>query len=340
MWLSVQICGETIQIAASIRNVKGVHCNQNQNKNIMNIPAIAVHGGSGAISESIRDPKISKPYLNALQEALDNGFTKLKNESPALEAVAKAVCVLEDCDLFNAGKGSVFTAKGEHEMDAAVMDGKNLDAGAVAGIQGVKNPVLLAKDILENTDYVLLAGSEAMEYARQLEFECMPSSYFFTQHRYDQWNEIKGSGEVKLDHSSGDDQHGTVGAVAVDSKGNVAAATSTGGMTNKAWGRVGDSPLIGAGTYANNNTCAVSCTGYGEYFIRGVVAYDVSSRMEYGGMSLEQASGEAINKQLKEMGGEGGLIAVDPAGNITLPFISKGMYRGMKNDRHTFTQIL
>ncbi len=306
----------------------------------MIIPAIAVHGGSGAISPDIRNPEIKKFYLDALQEALDKSFALLKNGSPALEAVTKAVCVLEDCDLFNAGKGSVFTAKGEHEMDAVVMDGKNLEAGAVAGIRGVKNPVLFAKDILQNMEFVFLAGDEAMEYARQQDIEFMPSSYFFTQHRYEQWNEIKGSGKVKLDHSSGNDQHGTVGAVAVDSKGNLAAATSTGGMTNKAWGRVGDSPLIGAGTYANNNTCAVSCTGIGEYFIRSVAAYDVSCRMAYGGMNLKRAAGEVIKKQLKRMGGEGGLIAIDPAGNIAMPFISEGMYRGMKSDRNSFIQIL
>jgi beta-aspartyl-peptidase (threonine type) len=307
----------------------------------MNIPAIAVHGGSGAIPSSIQNSKVKKRYLDALQEALDIGFSLLKDGSSAREVVTKAVCVLEDCDLFNAGKGSVFTAKGKHEMDAAVMDGKSLKAGAVAGIQEVKNPVLLANDVLENTPYVFLIGKEAMEYAHKRNFEFMPDSYFFTQYRYDQWQDVKGSGAVKLDHSAdADPKFGTVGAVAVDGKGNVAAATSTGGMTNKAWGRVGDSPVIGAGTYANNKTCAVSCTGHGEYFIRGVLAYDVSCRMEYGTMSLEKAASEVVSNRLKKMGGEGGLIAIDPKGNIAMPFISEGMYRGMKNERQTVTQIL
>lgn len=307
----------------------------------MNIPAIAVHGGSGTIASSIEDPKIKKNYLDALQEALEAGFSLLKSDGTALESVTKAVTVLEDCELFNAGKGSVFTSKGDHEMDAAIMDGKTLNAGAVAGIKGIKNPVLFADDIMKNTPFVFLAGSEAMEYARRQEYELLPDSYFFTQLRYDQWTSLRGSGEVQLDHSA-DNGHkfGTVGAVAVDSEGNLAAATSTGGMTNKAWGRVGDSPLIGAGTYANNKTCAVSCTGHGEYFIRGVVAYDVSCLMEYGGMNLEQATNEAIFTRMKNLGGEGGLIAVDAQGNISLPFNTEGMYRGMKNDRQTMTQIL
>lgn len=276
-----------------------------------------------------------------MREALDAGFSLLMDDSSALEAVTKSVCILEDCELFNAGKGSVFTAKGNHEMDAAVMEGKNLNAGAIAGIQGIKNPVLLANDVMKKTDFVFLAGNEAMEFARHQNYELLPDSYFFTQLRYDQWTNVRGSGEVKLDHSADEDPHfGTVGAVAVDSEGNVAAATSTGGMTNKAWGRIGDSPLIGVGTYANNKTCAVSCTGYGEYFIRGVVAYDVSCLMEYKGMSLEQAAKEVIFKRLKKLGGEGGLIAVDAFGNICMPFNTEGMYRGMKNQQHTFTQIL
>lgn len=306
----------------------------------MKIPAIAVHGGSGAIPTSIKNPEIKKEYMDALGEALDTGFTLLKKGNSSLEAAIKAVCSLENCDLFNAGRGSVFTAKGEHEMDAAVMEGKNLNAGAVAGIQGIKNPVVLAGDVMQNTSHVFLVGNEAMEYARERDFEIMPPSYFFTQYRYDQWQKIKGSGEVRLDHSSGDDSgFGTVGAVAVDNKENVAAATSTGGMTNKAWGRVGDSPMIGAGTYANNETCAVSCTGHGEYFIRGVAAYDVSSRIEYGGMNLEQAAEKVVHERVKNMGGEGGLIAVDARGNISMPFSSRGMYRGVKKDGQRITQV-
>lgn len=307
----------------------------------MKIPALAIHGGSGTAPSSIKDKKITKIYLEALQEALDAGFNLLKKDYSALECVAKAVSVLEDCELYNAGKGSVFTADGEHEMDAALMDGKTLKAGAVAGVKGIKNPVMLANDILHNTPFVFLAGSKALEYAQQQGYKIYPPSYFYTQYRYDQWQEVRGSGEVKLDHSDGDSsKFGTVGAVAVDSEGNLAAATSTGGMTNKEWGRIGDSPLIGAGTYANNKTCAVSCTGYGEYFIRGVVAYDVSCRMDYGGLSLEQATHEVIHKHLRDLGGEGGLIAIDSQGNISMPFNTEGMYRGMINEDNSSTQIL
>ncbi len=307
----------------------------------MSIPSIVVHGGSGEIPASIRKTDVKMKYLDAMKSALDEGYGMLKNGASALEGVMMAVQILEDCELFNAGKGSVFTVKGEHEMDAAVMDGKNLEAGAVAGVQGIKNPVRLAGDIMEHSPYVFLAGREAEEYARRREFEFMPASYFHTEFRANQWKKTRGSGEMQLDHSSDDDdQQGTVGSVAVDEKGNLAVATSTGGMTNKAWGRIGDSPLIGAGTYANNKTCAVSCTGHGEYFIRGVIAYDVSCRMEYGEASLEEAAEKAINDRLKNLGGEGGLIAVDARGNIAMPFNSEGMYRGMKNEHRTFTQIL
>jgi L-asparaginase / beta-aspartyl-peptidase len=305
----------------------------------MKIPAIAVHGGSGTIVFSAADTALKNRYLEALTLALDVGFDTLKRGSSATECVCKAVMVLEDCDLFNAGKGSVFTAKGQHEMDAAIMDGNTLKAGAVAGLRGVKNPVIVACDVLQNTPYVMLAGEEAIAYARQKGFIFEPDTYFYTQLRYDQWQEIRGGGEMKLDHSGEGAKFGTVGAVAVDVEGNVAAATSTGGMTNKAWGRVGDSPLIGAGTYANNNTCAVSCTGHGEYFIRGVAAYDVSCRMEYGGKDLNQAANEVIHNSLKKAGGEGGLIAIDSSGTIYMPFNTPGMYRGMKNKTDSFTGI-
>lgn len=306
----------------------------------MKIPAIAIHGGSGTIAFNAEDPELKKQYLEALNNALDEGFKMLKDGASASESVCKAVRVLEDCDLFNAGKGSVFTAMGQHEMDAALMDGKTLKAGSVAGLQGVKNPILVAYDVLQNTPFVMIAGEEATEYARQKDFKFEKDSYFFTQLRYDQWQQIKGDGEMKLDHSGEGAKFGTVGAVAVDAEGNVAAATSTGGMTNKAWGRVGDSPLIGSGTYANNKTCAISCTGHGEYFIRGVVAYDVSCLMEYSGMNLKEAANKVIHEKMKHMGGEGGLISVDSLGNICMPFNTEGMYRGMKNKTESFTQIL
>lgn len=306
----------------------------------MKLPAIAIHGGSGTIAFNTSDPELKKQYLNALKKALDEGFEMLSDGCSAMESVCKAVTVLEDCALFNAGKGSVFTAKGQHEMDAAIMDGKTLKAGAVAGLRGVKNPVLVAYDVLQHTPFAMIAGEEAIKYARQKDFKFEPDSYFYSQLRYNQWQELRGSGEVKLDHSGEGAKFGTVGAVAVDVEGNVAAATSTGGMTNKTWGRVGDSPLIGAGTYANNKTCAISCTGHGEYFIRGVVAYDLSCMIEYGGKNLKEASDKIIHEKLKKMGGEGGLIAVDSSGNICMPFNTEGMYRGMKNRTHSFTQIL
>ena len=305
----------------------------------MKLPAIAIHGGSGTISFDENDSVSKKYYLDALNNALDEGYKLLIDGHSASECVSKTVMTLEDCDLFNAGKGSVFTAKGEHEMDAAIMDGATQKAGAVAGLRGVKNPILVAYDVLQNTPFFMITGEEAIAYARHKNFKFEEDSYFFTQLRYDQWQEIKGDGEMKLDHSGEGAKFGTVGAVAVDDNGNVAAATSTGGMTNKSWGRVGDSPLIGAGTYANNKTCAVSCTGHGEYFIRGVVAYDVACRMEYCNESLEQAANEVIYKKLKKMGGEGGLIAIDSSGNICMPFNTKGMYRGMKNKSKIITRI-
>lgn len=305
----------------------------------MKIPAIAIHGGSGTITFDANDSELKKRYLNALDSTLDDVYEMLSGGYSATECVSKAVSIMEDCDLFNAGKGSVFTANGNHEMDAAIMNGETLEAGAVAGLQGVKNPVLVAYDVLQNTPFVMIAGEEAIEYARHKNFKLEADSYFYTQLRYDQWQEIKGDDEMKLDHSGEGAKFGTVGAVAVDVNGTVAAATSTGGMTNKAWGRVGDSPLIGSGTYANNKTCAISCTGHGEYFIRGVVAYDVSCQMEYGGKSLKQSAHDVIYKKLKRMGGEGGLIAVDSSGNICMPFNTKGMYRGMKNEAQTITRI-
>ncbi|MEX2351361.1 MAG: isoaspartyl peptidase/L-asparaginase [Balneolaceae bacterium] len=306
----------------------------------MKIPAIAIHGGSGKIASYAIDPESEKQYLIALDNVLNEGFKMLTDGYPATECVCKVVMTLEDCELFNAGKGSVFTERGQHEMDAAIMDGKTLEAGAVAGLKGIKNPILVAYDVLQNTPFVMIAGEAAIEYARKRDFKFEKDSYFFNQLRYDQWKGIQGDEKMKLDHSGDGGKLGTVGAVAVDIEGNVAAATSTGGMTNKASGRVGDSPIIGAGTYANNYTCAISCTGHGEYFIRGVTAYDVSCRIEYGGMNLTQAANEVIHVKLKKSGGEGGLIAVDSLGNICMPFNTEGMYRGMKNKLDMFTRIL
>ncbi|REJ82311.1 MAG: isoaspartyl peptidase/L-asparaginase [Bacteroidetes bacterium] len=290
---------------------------------------IAIHGGAGTILKSLMTAEKEKLYKVALQDALDQGIKILRNGGSALDAVVHATSVLEDCPLFNAGKGSVFTHDGGHEMDASVMNGSDLKAGAVAGVRNIKNPVLHAKAVMNHSEHVFLFGAGAEEFARKERIEFESDEYFFEKCRYDQLLEIRDSDQVRLDHSN--TKFGTVGAVARDVGGNLAAATSTGGMTNKRYGRVGDSPIIGAGTYANNNTCAVSCTGHGEYFIRSVVAYDVSCLMEYKGMTLQQACDEVVMKKLKNMDGEGGLIAIDKLANCSMVFNSEGMYRGFQD---------
>ena len=297
----------------------------------MNNFSIAIHGGAGTLVKGMMTPEKELQYKTALKTALDKGYKLLANGKSALDAVEEAVKILEDCPLFNAGKGSVFTAKGTHEMDASIMDGKTLKAGAVSLVTGIKNPVCLAKDVMEKSEHVFLAGEGAMRFAKEHDYKIEAPEYFYDEFRYQQWQDIKGSDSFQLDHSiKKDSKFGTVGAVACDQNGNIAAATSTGGMTNKKWGRVGDSPMIGAGNYANNKTCAVSCTGSGEFFIRGVVAYDVSCLMEHKGLSLEEASNEVINKRILEINGDGGLIAVDSKGNIAMPFNTEGMYRACK----------
>lgn len=297
---------------------------------------MAIHGGAGTLLKEYMTPEKEKAYTTALDEALSAGFSVLEDGGSATDAVVAAVCVVEDSPLFNAGRGSVFTHKGAHEMDAAVMEGKNRLAGAVALITGIRNPVLLARDVMEKSGHVFLAGEGAMSFAESLGYTVLPESYFYDELRYRQWQEIKGTTSYKLDHSDpADSKFGTVGAVACDKNGNLAAATSTGGMTNKRWGRIGDSPVIGAGTYAHNLTCAVSCTGSGEYFIRGVAAYEVSALMEFKGLKLGEAADEVILRRLKETGGDGGLIAVDRHGNIAMPFNTEGMYRAYKKKDST-----
>ncbi len=286
--------------------------------------ALAIHGGAGTILRSEMTPEKEKAHEEALLVALQAGKAILKEGGAALDAVEAAVRELEDCEYFNAGRGSVFTHEGRHEMDASIMCGKTLNAGAVAMVQGVKNPISLARRVMEATEHVLLCGPGARQFAREQGLEEAPPEYFFSEFRHRQLENARARGKAQLDHSQ---KYGTVGAVACDKRGHIAAATSTGGLTNKKYGRVGDSPIIGAGTYANNQTCAVSCTGYGEYFLRGVVAYDVSCLMEYRGMGLEEAAHHAIHHRQLALGGDGGLIAVDARGNIALPFNSAGMYR-------------
>jgi beta-aspartyl-peptidase (threonine type) len=297
----------------------------------MSKTAIAIHGGAGTLVKGMMTPEKEAEYKSALQEALDAGSKVLDSNGSALDAVEAAVKSLEDCHLFNAGKGSVFTATESHEMDASIMDGKELNAGAVSLISGIKNPVSLAKDVMTKSGHVFLAGEGALQFANKEGYEMMPPSYFYDEFRHNQWLEIKDSESFQLDHATKkDSKFGTVGAVACDSLGNLAAATSTGGMTNKKYGRVGDSPMIGAGNYANNETCAVSCTGSGEFFIRGVVAYDVSALIEHKDMTVKDASEEVIHRRITKINGDGGLIAIDAQGNVAMPFNTEGMYRAAK----------
>jgi L-asparaginase / beta-aspartyl-peptidase len=301
----------------------------------MNKFSIAIHGGAGTILQSLMNDELEKAYRSGLQLALDAGYAVLEKGGSSLDAVLQATIVLEDNILFNAGKGSVFTNKGLHEMDAAIMEGKNLMAGAVAGVTKVKNPVELAYKVITNSNHVLLCGAGADEFAAEQKVEEENNDYFFSDFRYKQWQDIRETDEYALDHSTaketGEKKFGTVGAVACDKDGNIAAATSTGGMTNKKYGRVGDTPLIGCGTYANNKTCAISATGHGELFIKAVAAYDVSCLMEYKGLSLHDAMDIVVNDKLVKINGEGGMIGVDAKGNVAMLFNSEGMYRGMKS---------
>lgn len=294
---------------------------------------IAIHGGAGTILRSLMTPEKEALYIKGLTQAIEAGNNILEKGGTSLDAVEAAVVSLENFPLFNAGKGSVFTNKGTHEMDASIMDGATLEAGAVSGISNVQNPVSLARMIKEKSGHVFLSGPDAEVFAKEMNLPFQSDDYFYEEGRFKQWQEVKDTEGYQLDHTikNGEGKKfGTVGAVALDKFGNIAAATSTGGMTNKRYGRVGDSPMIGAGTYANNQTCAISCTGHGEYFIRAVVAYDISCLMEYKGMSLKQACDFVVKDKLVKFGGEGGLVAIDTQGNIELPFNSEGMYRAWK----------
>ncbi|HEX8474611.1 MAG TPA: isoaspartyl peptidase/L-asparaginase [Pyrinomonadaceae bacterium] len=288
--------------------------------------ALAIHGGAGTIRRAEMSAAREAAFRDGLRRALERGWETLTGGGAALDAVEATVRVMEDDPLFNAGRGAVFTHDAVHEMDAAIMSGKDLRAGAVAAVGSIKNPVTLARRVMEETEHVLLCGVGAEEFARLSGCETASPEYFFTEFRHAQLLEAQREGEVRLDHTPVK-KFGTVGAVACDSRGNLAAATSTGGMTNKRFGRIGDSALIGAGTYADNQTCAISCTGHGEFFIRAVAAYDVVCLMKYKGLTLAEAAERVVGQTLREMGGEGGLVAVDRSGNIALPFNSEGMYR-------------
>lgn len=302
--------------------------------------AIVIHGGAGTILRKNMTPEREAEYRKILEKAIKTGYTILKDGGSGLDAVQKTINVMEDSPLFNAGKGAVFTNDGKNELDASIMEGKTLNAGAVAGVTTVKNPVNLARAVMERSEHVMLAREGAETFAEEQGLEIVDPSYFYTEPRMKALERIKDKEKTELDHDGKtafydpaikDTKFGTVGCVALDKNGNLAAATSTGGMTNKRWGRIGDSPIIGAGTYANNRTCAVSSTGWGEFFIRGMVAYDISALMEYKGMSLQEAAKEVIQKKLPELGGIGGIIAVDHLGNMTMEFNTAGMYRASMN---------
>ncbi|HEY1031130.1 MAG TPA: isoaspartyl peptidase/L-asparaginase [Flavipsychrobacter sp.] len=302
---------------------------------------LVIHGGAGNITPAMMNSEQEREYDNGLNAALDKGYGILKQGGSSVDAVVAAITELENNPIFNAGRGSVFTKKGLHEMDAALMNGKTLEAGAVAGVRNIKNPITLAREVMLHSGHVFLSGSGAAEFALSRGIEQAKDDYFFNKQRYEQWVKIRDSDFTQLDHegdnlkgpaaANPDYKFGTVGAVACDEHGNIAGGTSTGGMTNKRFGRIGDSPVIGAGTYANNNTCAISCTGHGEFFLRAVVAYDVSCLMEYKGLSLKEACDVVIKDKLVKMGGEGGLIAVNAKGEHNFCFNSAGMYRGMRN---------
>ena len=279
--------------------------------------AIVIHGGAGTILKKNMSDEKERLYKEKLKEAISIGYQILKDGGSSLDAVEQTILILENSPLFNAGKGAVFTHDMKNELDASIMDGSNLNAGAVAGVTIIKNPIKAARAVMEESEHVLLAGKGAESFAIAQNIDTVNPSYFYTK---------KSANSLK--RSIENEKHGTVGCVALDINGNLAAGTSTGGMTNKKWGRIGDSPIIGAGTYANNKTCAVSCTGWGEFYIRGVVAHAISAMMEYGGLSLKEAAQKVVHEKLTQLGGTGGIIAIDQKGNIVMEFNTKGMYRG------------
>lgn len=289
---------------------------QEENKTTPKEWALVIHGGAGVITRDLMTPEMDSAYRTVLNEAIITGSKILAEGGTALDAVEKTIHLMEDSPLFNAGKGSVFTNEGINEMDAAIMDGSDLNAGSVAGLKSIKNPISAARAVMERSVHVMLSGDGAAKFAVQQGLEQVDPSYFYTERRYNQ-----------LTDAISREKNGTVGCCALDKGGNLAAGTSTGGMTNKRYNRIGDAPIIGAGTYANNSTCAVSATGHGEYFIRWTVAHDISALMEYNNLSLDEAADRVINHKLAEAGGTGGVVGVDRYGNIAMPFNTEGMFR-------------
>ncbi len=302
---------------------------------------LVIHGGAGTILKKNLTPELEAQYKETLKKAANKGYEILKNGGTSLDAVEQTIHILENSPLFNAGKGAVFANNEKNELDASIMEGKTLNAGAVAGVTNLKNPISAARKVMENSNHVLLARKGAEEFAASQGLEVVDTSYFFTEKRYKSLQKAKNRNikdkAASLDPFIKDYKYGTVGCVALDKNGNLAAGTSTGGMTNKKWSRIGDSPIIGAGTYANNKTCAVSGTGHGEYFIRAAVAHDISALMEYKGLSLQEAAKEVVQNKLKNMGGDGGIIAIDAKGNLVAEFNTPGMYRAMVDENGNIT---
>ena len=304
--------------------------------------AIIIHGGAGTILKKNMTPEKEKAYQTKLEEAIKVGHTILKNGGTSQEAVVKTIQVMEESPLFNAGKGAVFTHEETNELDASFMDGKTLNAGAVAGVTNVKSPIELAVKVMTESDHVMLSGKGASIFAKEKGLEIVDPSYFYTEKRFQSLQRIKNKEKTQLDHDDKkaafydadikNSKFGTVGCVALDKNGNIAAGTSTGGMTNKRWGRIGDAPIIGSGTYANNKTCGVSSTGWGEYFIRSQVAYDISAQMEYQQKTLKEASTDVIQNKLTKLGGTGGVVALDKNGNMAFEFNTTGMYRASMDE--------
>lgn len=337
----------TNTMIAFVTVIFAISCSNRNEGNIMQTNqqkySIAIHGGAGVISKDIEDG-VREEYLKSLSASLKLGEQILKEGGTSLDAVVAAVRHMEDDPKFNAGKGAVYTSDGGHELDASIMDGSNLETGAVAGVKTIKNPIILARKVMEESRHVLFAAEGAELFADETNVERVDESYFNTEHRYNQLLRAREQGAVLLDHTKeefdkdrldfDENKMGTVGAVALDQHGNLAAATSTGGMTNKQPGRMGDSPIVGAGTYADNNTAAISATGAGEEFIRNVVAYQIAAIMEYKGSSLEEAANHVIFEKLGP--GDGGVIAVGKDGSISMPFSSPGMFRGSANSEGLF----
>ncbi len=303
------------------------------------VPAIVIHGGAGVIERGKLTPEVENEIRVTLQRALDTGYAVLEVGGSATDAVIAAIQVLEDSPRFNAGKGAVMNLAGTHELDASIMNGADLNAGAVAGVTTIKNPILAAQKVMTESPHVLLTGNGAEQFAREQKLSMVENTYFTTDAVYDSWERyVKSkSGDPRGDNTPGVDKvskYGTVGAVAIDASGNIAAGTSTGGMMGKEYNRIGDSPIIGAGTYADNSTCGISCTGHGEYFIRVGVAKEISDQMAFGNKALPDATQYTLDR-IAQLGGSGGLIAIDKEGNIRMDFNTKGMYRGYKHVKET-----